>query len=164
MLDAAQCPDGKLNVEAFSKGLTHDVQLYDINNEIRVSTNYDDVFLTKNHREDWDEDDEDEERRRSVAENRKSLSKSLNHRFTAPAIDMVAGTFRSKIVMVLLWATYIITAFAYNSYGGQAVPVCKEEASAFEYAQSWQGEALTPMACAVGSSVLGWISTFFAAR
>jgi hypothetical protein len=93
MLAAAQTDDGKLNLEAFSKCLTHDVQLYDIRNETRLTTNYDDVFLTKNQRDDWDDGDEVA---RKIAEERKSMSKALKLRFTAPALDMVAETYRSK--------------------------------------------------------------------
>ena len=46
-----------------------------------------------------------------MAESRKALSKSLNHRVIAPAIDM-AGTFRNKIIRLSLWATYMTTAVA----------------------------------------------------
>jgi len=166
MFAAAQTPDGTLNLEAFSKGLTYDVKLYDIQSETRLSTNYDDVFLTRNHREDREEDNDDMEanKRRNVISERKAISKDLKHRFTAPAIDMVAGTFRSKILTVLLWATFVITSFAYNGFGNQEVIIiCKEEDAAFQYGQSWSSEA-TPMGCAVGSSVFGWLATFIAAR
>lgn len=164
MLEAAQTPEETLNLEAFSKGLTHDVQLYDIGSEARVSTNYDDVFLTKNHRDDWKDDDGDEEeaeKRRCIARERKSMSRDLKTCFTAPAIDMVAGTFRSKVIIVLLWTTYIITAFAYTGFGNrEPVVVCEEEDTEFQYGQSFAG-ALKPMACAIGSSVLGWLAVFF---
>lgn len=86
------------------------------------------------------------------------------HRFTAPAIDMTAGTFRSKLVTVLLWATFIITSFAYNGFGnGDEVVVCEEEDTEFQYGESW-ASGLKPMSCAVGSSVLGWLATFIFAR
>jgi hypothetical protein len=38
MLESAQTPEGTLNLEAFSNGLTHDVKLYDVSNETSVST------------------------------------------------------------------------------------------------------------------------------
>ena len=38
MLESAQTPEGILNLEAFSNGLTHDVKLYDVANETSVST------------------------------------------------------------------------------------------------------------------------------
>jgi len=108
MIQSAQTEDGALTVDAFSRGLTHDVELYDIRNEMRQSTSYDDVFLTKNHRASWLEHDEEEGVvPREVAEERKSLSQPLKRRFTAPAIDMVVGTFRSKTLMVLLWVMYV---------------------------------------------------------
>ena len=108
MLEAAQTVDGTLNTKAFSNGLTNDVQLYDIRNEARRSTNYDDVFLTKNHRISWvHRDEEDGSVSRDVFEERMSLSKVLNRKFTAPAIDMVVGTFRSKTIMVMLWVMYV---------------------------------------------------------
>lgn len=98
------CDEDTLNVQAFSNGLTHDVQLYDIRNEARQSTNYDDVFLTKNHRDSWIEHDEEEGvLPRNEVQERQSLSKTLKRKFTAPGIDMVVGTFRSKTLMVLLW-------------------------------------------------------------
>lgn len=80
MLAAAQTPEGMLNLEAFSKGLTHDVGLYDISSETRVSTNFDDVFLTKNQHEVDDDDDMDEEaaeKRRSTINEKKAMSKKL---------------------------------------------------------------------------------------
>lgn len=140
MLVVAKTPEGTLNLEAFSNGMTSDVLLYNIANETRVSTNYDDVFLTKNHRKGDDSDDDDnnmdEEGQVSTRSLRKTAGIELNERFTAPAIDMVAGTFRSKIVTVLLWATFIITTFAYQGFGGQSrVVVCSEEESTFEYGQ-----------------------------
>jgi hypothetical protein len=109
MLQSAQTTEGTLNVLAFSQGLTHGVELYDIGNETRQSTNYDDVFLTKNHRDSWIENDDEEGPgvQRDLAEERKSLSQSLKRKFTAPAIDMVVGTFRSKTLMVLSWVMYV---------------------------------------------------------
>lgn len=104
MLQAAQAADGHLTADAFASGLTADVQLYDVRNESRRSTNYDDVFLTKNHRASWMQDDEEEgSLPRDVLEQRMSISKTLDQKFTAQAIDMVVGTFRSKTLMVMLW-------------------------------------------------------------
>lgn len=130
---------------------------------------YDDVFLTKNHRDDWNKtsdnvDIEEANQRQSVLEERKKMSKNLDTRFTAPAIDMVVGTFRSKAVTALLWATYIITAFAYQGFGGSSVEaVCYDEDSEFKYGQTWKS-GLTPMGCEVGRSVLSWLATFIVAR
>lgn len=194
MLAAADTPEGTLNVEAFAKGLTHDVQLYDIESEARVSTNYDDVFLTKNQREDYDEEDEEEaSKRHMVASERSKISKQLNTRFTAPAIDMVAGTFRSKIVTVLLWGSYIMVTFGYQGFGSTAgnALVCEDVPdSEFVYGQSWlesskpmvslidftvqyvQSESTYPnlgisrskKACQVGTSVVQWLGVFIFAR
>ena len=143
MLEAAQTLNGKLDLEAFSKGLTYDVQLYDIGSETRVSTNYDDVFLTKNHREDWmdnanaDDDDEEARRSRQLASERKSISQDVKRRYTAPAIDMVAGTYRSKTIVVLLWAAFIVTYFAYDFRKVESEDVCPEDNGGFEYGKSW---------------------------
>ena len=35
-----------LDVQSFGKALTHDIRLYDIRNETRMTTNFDDVYVT----------------------------------------------------------------------------------------------------------------------
>jgi hypothetical protein len=64
------------NVSSFAQALTKDVKLYDIANEAKTSTSMQDVF----------QDDED------------SIEKhdNLHHIYTAPEIDIQAGTYRSK--------------------------------------------------------------------
>lgn len=109
-------------------------------------------------------DIEGADQRQSVLQERKKMSRNLNTRFTAPAIDMIVDTFRSKTVTALLWATYIITAFAYQGFGGDNVDeFCVEEASEFKYGQGWK-TSLKPMGCEVGRSVASWLATFIAAR
>lgn len=80
---------GDFNVGTFAEALTGDVQLYDIENEIRLSTSIQDVF--EQHRTSTD---------RSVPEHPQSGAgrqiETLKHIYTAPAIDIQAGTYRSK--------------------------------------------------------------------
>lgn len=159
MLAAAQTAEGTLNLEAFSKGLTFDVRLYDISHETRLSTNYDDVFLTKCGNTDVESNDDDEEGRRQSQ--KMELSKDLKRRYTAPAIDMVAGTYRSKTLTVLLWATFVLTYFAYSSAITTHVSPCSEEEAKFFYGKTW-GEATKPLGCEVGHSVLEWLVKIFA--
>jgi hypothetical protein len=91
---------GEFNVLAFAEALTYDVQLYDIAHESRVSTSMEDVF------------DDDKVAAAEPTSNAPSDStpgtdvrsaksptrqaNTLIHKFTAPAIDIQAGTYRSK--------------------------------------------------------------------
>lgn len=99
-----------LDASSFAEALTYDVRLYDISNEISATTNMDDVF----------QDDNKTTEVTYAAKARSSLvacgvaskESALKRSVTFPAIDITAETYRSKTLLVLLWATVIITYFA----------------------------------------------------
>lgn len=96
-----------LDQSTFSTALTDDIHLYDIRNEGRATTNLDDVLLTDGGKKVQNvcELDASRELCEEDIESRASLSTLLTIVPTAPAIDSTAGTYRSKHLIILLWAT-----------------------------------------------------------
>ena len=171
MLQAARGSDTgdetMLHHVSFAKALTDDVRLYDIVSEARLSTNYDDVFLTKDQKEtdDWDEESSRTMgMTKQLVELRKSLSQPLTRRFTVPAIDNFAGTYRSKTLMVVLWASFIVTYFG-SIYGSLNVVtnVCHESTKVYKYSAGW-GEQSAAIRCETAESVLRWLVIFVLMR
>jgi len=111
-----------LTVESFAQALTQDIRLYDVRNELRVTTNFDDVYVTEervqaNEEEMFDRLTTDEALLQAHHDNQElkqkvAVSEALNRLDTIPSIDITAGTYRSKGLTVLLWATILITYFA----------------------------------------------------
>ena len=87
------------DVSAWAEALTQDVQLYDIANEARVSTSLQDVFHNPNNNNitninnQVDDDDDDDGKAGPPTARQED---ALIHIYTAPAIDVQAGTYRSK--------------------------------------------------------------------
>jgi hypothetical protein len=120
--EPASVSDPTLNLAAFAEALTHDIRLYDIRNEIRLTTNFDDVYFDDNALQ------EREDAAMATVTNESELlrfhheakamraklevSEELNRVYTIPAIDITAGTYRSKGLLVMLFATIMITYFA----------------------------------------------------
>ena len=156
-----------LNHVSFAKALTDDVQLYDLVSEARLSTNYDDVFLTKDQK---DMDDWDEESSRTMGmtkelvEMRRSISQPLKRRYTFPAIDNFAGTYRSKTIMVVLWASFTVTYFG-STYGSMNIEtsLCHDNTKVYRYSAGW-GEQSAAIRCETAESVLRWFVIFVLMR
>jgi hypothetical protein len=166
MLECAQSGDGELALEAFQRALTEDVRLYDIQAEARLTTNYDDVFLTRNHREKWPTAGEHDEESGTITDTlRQELhqkSVKLNRRYTAASIDFVAGTYRSKTLTVTLLAIFTLSYFASYRSIDVDVEVCDEEGTGtFVYGASWNENA-EALACSATGSVFKWLTLFFA--
>jgi hypothetical protein len=114
--------DQMLNLSAFAQALTHDILLYDIRNEIRLTTNFDDVYF--DHQAVQEREDaamatvtNDTELLRVHQEvqgmrAKLEVSEELNRVNTIPAIDITAGTYKSKGLFVMLFSTIMITYFA----------------------------------------------------
>ena len=77
------------NVSSFAEALTKDVKLYDIANEAKISTSIQDVFQEDDNNGNHDK---------------------LHHIYTAPEIDIQAGTYRSKGASAKLVFVCITTA------------------------------------------------------
>jgi hypothetical protein len=132
-----QATDGApfLNAEAFADALTSDVRIYDISNEVRLTTLYEDVFVSQRELElslrrstpRADRDVEEE------AEGGATMNRSMRfepiaadkepftRRWMAPSIDVTADLYRSKMLVVFLWSTILISYFAYIWLGQSAV-------------------------------------------
>lgn len=107
-----------LNVKTFSEALTSDIRLYDIYNEVRNSTIIDDIFISEKSIQQKEEEmfnatnesellkahKEAEETRQRFA-----VSTQLERKNTLPAIDITTETYRSKGLIVVLWATILVT-------------------------------------------------------
>ena len=96
-----------LDLETFGKALTNDIQLYDIKNEARATSNLDDVLLTKGVQKIQKSDEifASLELNLEDIEARQSKANQLVKIQTAPAIDYTAGTYRSKHLIIFLYAT-----------------------------------------------------------
>jgi hypothetical protein len=86
------------DASTFAKALTSDVKLYNVANEVSLSSNHQDVFLAKD-KTPASSDDKEQEHISDNKEQEQSLfvqSIPLTLIYTAPAIDTTAGTYRSK--------------------------------------------------------------------
>lgn len=95
------------DMDTFAAALTNDVTLFNIHNETRASNVYMDVF-------------EGEPGRKSIhAKTSKTTEHDLpepmevTHIYTAPSIDSTAGTYRSKTLLVTLWAGTLFCYYAF---------------------------------------------------
>jgi hypothetical protein len=130
MVKVAESENGMLDTDTFATALTYDIRLYDVHNEVRLATSIDDIFLEHqiegvsgrkdvtltemekqiegvSGRKDVTLTEMEENERGSLV-----LTEALVTKYTAPAIDITAGTYRSKGLMVFLWATVLISYFA----------------------------------------------------
>jgi hypothetical protein len=99
--------DMKLDLATFAAALSYDIQDYDLKNEIRNTTNFDDIMLTQAGHEIVKQQQMELSRDLTLAdvESRRSKATLLLKSFTAPAIDSTAGTYRSKYLMTMLYVT-----------------------------------------------------------
>ncbi|CAB9504800.1 expressed unknown protein [Seminavis robusta] len=161
-----------LNVLSFAEALTHDVRLYDIRNEARLTTNFDDVYFTDAELKEREEEatthagSPSELWRVKVdaqsLRDKLAVSEELDRVNTFPAIDITAGTYRSKGLMVMLFSTIMITYFAYFiDFNRNIEETCNEEEGvAYEWNSPWTENA-DAMFCEAFVSVANWL-VFFA--
>jgi len=154
-----------LDVNAFAHALTDDVRLYDINNEVRRTTNYFDVFKThqSSHKIDIQPDlelnlgDTADVTDNDITNTQRAEVRSVKKKWTASSIDMAAGTFRSKQLVVILWVLMVVSYMAYflddtDNFAAE----CPD----------WEGEngdRGVAFACQVAVSVVRWIVIFLSA-
>jgi len=207
-----------LDTRTFARALANDLNLYDIRNEVRLTTSYEDVFLNKDalemaarrsafpggksigrgrpvpqdagtsnqHQEAPntgatsaaadEENNITPQMKNSFASQdlreRLSVVKTVPiRRFMAASIDITAGLYRSQGLVVSLWATMLITYFAYvfmasslfggNGGGGEG----EEEQFCYqEYAYSlnaaWSDNR-SAIGCDMFEQIAGWVLVFF---
>lgn len=155
-----------LDVNAFARALTGDVRLYDVNNEVRRTTNYFDVFRTHQSSHKVGIQQDLELNLRGVAghteendiDTQRAEMRVVKKKWTASAIDMSAGTFRSKLLVVLLWVTMVVSYFAF---------FYDETDNFYEECPDWEGEnggnRGEAFSCRVLLSIVRWFVIFVTA-
>jgi len=136
-------PGAVLDDEAFARGLTSDVGLYDVQSEARVSTHYQDAFdTTKDATEDQSvmvENVNDEE---GGVEDGASKIKPWTKVFTFSQIDFLSGTFRTRFHYMLAWLALILAIFTYTDLKYNLPIVCDDN-----------------FGCVLGKNILDWLVT-----
>jgi hypothetical protein len=107
-----------LDEHAFAQALTSDIMLYDLKCETRGTSSYEDAFTKRKPAAITKSDDpylDDAEAGLSLDDlrDRKAVSNYVPREFLAPAIDVTAGLYRSRLLFVLLWATMVFTYLGY---------------------------------------------------
>lgn len=167
--DTENTPAVMLDAETFATALTQDIQLYDIRNETRLTTNFADVYLTD---EDLLEREEEmfattstneelvrKHRETQALRAKMQMSEQLERVNTVPFIDTTAGTYRSKGILVMLWATILITYFAYSDLTRNVGETCRDEL-AYVYNSAWS-ENVDAIFCESFVSIFNWMLFFF---
>lgn len=153
----------RLDARAFAKGLTHDVEQLDIANEGKMTTNKDDVFLSYVVPE-----GRNSETVLGIDLDATAVHKKLEDAsdvetvFTFPSIDVAASTYKSKSLMVFLYATVLIMFFVFSYEVRTKVKrnVCSDDVRGYAYSESpWteNGEAL---GCSISSNIVQWLAFF----
>lgn len=120
-----------LNHETFARALSNDVQLWDWKNYEKFSLNYDDVYETSSAS-------------KKVLQNLKVPM--------APIIDSSAETIHSKTLLVLLWACFLISFFAFFYQREDFLPEC----DSLDTRGTWS-ENKGDFGCKIAWSILRWL-------
>jgi len=126
MMNVAGNEGDDFDVVAFSRALTSDIMLYNVENEVSLTTNYRDVMESTDPSEKTEElsvykstesDDEVyllEKGRNSMNDTDKSDAPAKIRKFpSSPAIDFTACRYSSKYIVVFLWTGFVISYIAY---------------------------------------------------
>jgi hypothetical protein len=132
MIEAASGGDSgepELNSESFLRALTHDTKLYDVLNESKFQTHYEDVFgllsYTKEHSQNRGGLVSDDESRSSQQSAQES---DIKRQFTFPQIDSLSDTFRSRTQYMVAWVAVVFGYISWFEIGFKfGIQVCKEE-------------------------------------
>ena len=155
MIEAASGgdPDPHLNAETFLRGMNHDIKLYDVLNESKFQTHYEDVFglvsYEKNHPilnhgnlERKEEDLEPDNFDLSLPTDKPS---SIERVFTFPQIDFLADTFRSRTQYIFVWLAVGWSYIAWVTQNGiVGFNVCNDE-------------DMEGFGCKVAQSIVVWL-------
>jgi hypothetical protein len=175
------------NGNLLSQIATFDVQKYDLSNENKMTTLYDDVFppqltlrgkqnpytVTQGDTFDHNFTDSNENTNNNGGQHDEfgndlyTTKIALKRKFIAPAIDVTAGTFRSKSLIVLLWGVAILNFCAYyltSANGLVNAAYCTNQGYGYNQTVASAGSPWVQnspaVACDVGISVLAWLLLF----
>lgn len=107
MIAAAGQEQPLLDLATFARVLTYDIEEYDVRNELRCTTNFDDVLLIQAGK------DLESKRRFDISreltledvKEKKEKAAPMLTEWTAQAIDSTAGNYRNKLLIVMLSST-----------------------------------------------------------
>jgi hypothetical protein len=96
-----------LDLATFARVLTYDIKEYDVKNELRCTTNFDDVLLTQSGKDlgSTVRFDVSRELTLEVVNEKREKATPILTEWTAQAIDSTAGNYRNKLLMVMLSST-----------------------------------------------------------
>jgi len=136
-----------LNLTSFCRALTSDVQGFDVGNKDKLSTNFDDVLFS-----DVQEYAEPEMLVPTVF-NKNTTVKGVDLKYTAPQVDNVADTYRSKPLIVFMWAFFVLSFQTYLSeyINSDILGKCPS------YAPSKLANNVGSFLCTMAFSIFSWI-------
>jgi len=133
MIEAAAVGESNpvLDVDTFIRALTHDIKLYDVTNESRFQTHYEDVFGLRTD----EKEKESSNMERNDAEIKEydlaktQVNRTVNRMFTFSQIDFLADTFSSRSQYMFAWLAVVISyiAYVFGTEGIAQIQVCPEE-------------------------------------
>jgi hypothetical protein len=144
--------------KSFGLALTRDVTLFDLTNETRASTIIEDVFgRTRKGKPSIPFDNHDAQPGAVVEAASKGHGiNDLKRVYTAPAIDIQAGTYRSKVLIVALWGSVMFQLIRLALENSQSTERCDE----LYVSEGNIAENLNGIACETNSSVINWLVRF----
>ena len=190
MLEQAGAVAGErvmLDVQTFCKALTADLQDYNIDNKDKLSTNYDDVMAgydgihdlslkdTTVRKMSLKSDRTDQQRSTmkqadSTSVNRKESpdvekedpreENGITTIYTAPQVDNVADSFRSRLLVLFQWAFFVLSFQTY------LIRVLNEEMRKVKWCQYYSGSTWFENAgaffCTIALQMLKWLIVMLA--
>jgi hypothetical protein len=160
MLEFCQNEPTAFDADAFARALTYDVELFDLKYETTKTANKDDILLTHFVPEGRHTGtllgfhENTQELRQKVA-----VSQDVETVYTAPSIDITAATYRSKWLMVFLYATVLLTFFTFVRRFSQEIINCDDYDYQYDEENPWTTN-VKAISCDIGSSILRWFLFF----
>lgn len=161
MIDACEdeiIEDGQpaFTPRSFGRALTRDVTLFNLTNETRASTIIEDVFGGAREEKPTPCDYQDAPQSAVVeAVNKGHDINDIKFIYTAPAIDVQAGTYRSKLLIVTLWGSVMFLLLR-TALGSSPPNGCEK----LYVPQGSVAQNLPGIGCDVEFSVINWLIRF----
>lgn len=158
------CSSSHLDRTSLATGLTNDTQLLDLSNEGSLSTNLADVLYRKTGDAADDADGSEQPLEKALDEESDlgHFTANLRQEKTYSHIDVTAGNFRSKYLIILLWVTFAISyfAFSFEPLNSGLERICwKEESFTYSTTAPWSVNS-SSIACESIMSILLWLFYF----
>lgn len=154
------CSSDRLDKHSLASALTYDTFLLDITNEGSLSPSLADVLTKKN--DDADESEQALEKGLDEDSDLGFFAANLTQVKTFSHIDVTAGNFRSKSLIILLWVTFAISYFAFSIeplHTGLDRICWEEDSSEYSGFEPWSVSG-SAIACESIISILLWLFYF----